>query len=338
MAAAPRALVTGATGLVGSHVVERLRADGWIVRALVRDAAAGQWLESLGCGERATGVITDADAVARAAAGCELIVHAAGVITPRGGWEDFRRTNLDGTHAVIAAAARAGARLLHLSSIAVYGPTARYRPGGRPTDESTPLTPLPDDAHYARSKRESEAVVLDAHARGRIWAAAVRPCVIYGRRDRQFTPRVARALRAGVAPLPGGGGSIFSIVHAANVADAAVHVAGSDQAGGRAYNTANDPPVTVARFVRLAGAGLGRTVRVVPIPLVVARLGVAVAGGAARLAGLGGLGNMLAGSVEWLTRDNPFSSERIRADLGWSPRVTPDEGVPDAFRWWRERA
>ncbi|HZW74460.1 MAG TPA: NAD-dependent epimerase/dehydratase family protein, partial [Caldimonas sp.] len=109
----PRALVTGATGLVGSHVVDQLLAQGWTVRALVRRpepelAARGVDL--------AVGDVRDAGSFARAAEGNDVLFHTAAVVTSGGGWEAFRRPNVDGTRNAIAAAARAGARLLHVSS------------------------------------------------------------------------------------------------------------------------------------------------------------------------------------------------------------------------------
>ena len=96
----------------------------------------------------------------------------------------------------IAAAESAKARLVHVSSVAVYGSSGRYAPAGRKTDESTPLPPLPERAYYARSKRESEELVLGAHRAGRVWATTLRPDVIYGPRDRQFVPRIARCCAA----------------------------------------------------------------------------------------------------------------------------------------------
>ena len=115
------ALVTGATGLVGSHIVERLLRDGWRVRALVRSPSPE--LTALGV-ETVLGDVLDADRVAGAAAGIDVIFHTAAAVMSRGGWETFRRLNVDGTRNVIAAAARASARLMHLSSVAVYGPRA----------------------------------------------------------------------------------------------------------------------------------------------------------------------------------------------------------------------
>jgi nucleoside-diphosphate-sugar epimerase len=331
----PTALVTGATGLVGSYIVERLLADGWRVHALVRDASRAGPLSRLGV-ELQPGDVLDAGRFAAAARRADVVFHAAAVVTPRGGWKEFQRVNIDGTRHAVAAASRAGARLLHVSSVAVYGPAARYTtPRGAKTDEDVALRPLPATAFYARSKRESEEIVLSAHERGEVWATAVRPSVIYGRRDRQFVPRVARLLRRGFAPTIGGGHSTLAIVHAANVADGAVRAAASDAAGGKAYNVANDFEVSVRDFYRLAAEGLGRRVRIVSVPMPIARTALAVVG-AVGPAIFGSQMNVVtaSSSLDFITRDNPFSSERARREVGWKPTVPPEVGIPDAFRWW----
>lgn len=326
-----RALVTGATGLVGSYVVERLLRDGWSVRALVRQPS--RFIDELGAAS-AVGDVLDAEGFSRAAAGCDVIVHAAAAITPHGGWEAFRRLNVDGALAAIAAAERSGARLVQVSSVAVYGPQGRYRDDGGKTTEDAVLGPLPQRAYYARSKRESEQLVMQAHAGGRIWATAVRPCVVYGRRDRQFVPRVARLLRFGVAPIIGDGNTTFSIVHAANVADGIVRAPLIERAGGQAYNLANDFGVTVRRFFALAGEGLGRRLRLLSISPGLARGGLGALKSTLRVLTGGRMSVVSTASLDWFTRDNPFSSERARRELGWSPTVRPEDGIPEAFRWW----
>ena len=330
----PTALVTGATGLVGNHVVQRLKREGWTVRALVRDAARAGALSRAGV-DLATGDTLEPTGFARAARGCDVVFHAAAAITPRGGWEAFNGPNVQGTRNAIAAAASAKARLVHVSSVAVYGEEERYvraTPGR--TDEESPLATIPDTSFYARSKRESEQLVLEAHAAGKIWATAVRPCVVYGPYDRQFVPRVARLLRHGVAPLVNGGRLTLSIVHAANVADGMLRAAQHDGAGGRTYNLANDHEVTVAEFVRLASVGMGVRIRAFSIPR---PLAAGVFGAFTLLAPLV-MGDRFSGfvssSLDFISRDNPFSSARARQELGWDPPVRPEDGVPDAFRWW----
>ncbi len=327
------ALITGATGLVGSYVVERLVADGWRVRSLVRNRAAAGWLQSMGA-ELAQGDVLDAESFRSAAAGCDVIIHAAALVTTGRRWEDFRRMNVEGATNAIDAAERSGARLLQVSSVAVYGMGARYRDA--PTDENAPLAPLRPGNHYGRSKRESEQLVLQAHEGGRIWSTAVRPSVVYGRRDRQFVPRVARLLRHGVMPLIGGGRSILAVVHAANVADGIAVAAVADKAGGRAYNLANDHDITVADFVRLAARGLKQRVRTVPVALPVARAAVAALAWVIAIGRGPSFGAQTRASLDYLTRNNPFTSQRARHELGWEPRMKPETGVPEAFEWYRE--
>jgi len=325
----PTALVTGATGLVGSHVVERLQRDGWRVRALVRDPTRAGWLTRAGA-ELVAGDTLAPSTLPPAVGGCDYVFHTAAAVTSDGGWDAFRRPNVDGTRNVVEATASAGGRLVHVSSVAVYGAGARYSTSGAKTGEDTPLAPLGRHSYYARSKRESEQLVLEAHAQGRLWATAVRPDVVYGERDRQFVPRIAKLLRFGVAPIVGGGGTTLPVVHAANVADGMVRAATHAAAGGRAYNLANDFDVTVAEFFRLAATGLGEQLRFVSIPTPVAHVVMHVV---ARIAPAR-LRSSLRQSVDFLTRDNPFTSERARNELGWDPPVRPERGVVDAFRWY----
>ena len=327
-----RALVTGATGLVGSYIVERLRNDKWDVRALVRSRAS--WLESLGV-ECVNGDVLDAESLAGAARDCDVIFHTAAAVTTGGGWEAFRRLNIDGTANAIAAAERAKARLVHLSSVAVYGPEARYQKSVK-TDETMTLGPLPEEMYYARSKRDSEALVMEAHTAGRIWATAVRPDVIYGRRDRQFVPRIARILTLGIAPSIDRGKATLAMVHGANVADGAVRAALSERAGGRAYNLANDFDVTARDFFLLAGVGLGKRVRLFEISKPAAQRTIGGAIMALKTLSMGRMSVLSKDSLDFLMRDNPFTSERARREIGWAPTMRHEEGIPDAFRWWRE--
>jgi nucleoside-diphosphate-sugar epimerase len=176
--------------------------------------------------------------------------------------------------------------------------------------------------------------VLEAHAEGRIWATAVRPDVIYGPRDRQFVPRAARVLRFGFAVVIGGGRSTLAIVHAANVADGAVLAATSDVAGGRAYNLTNDFDVTVREFITLAGEGLGKRVHVASVPKGVARGALGAVKAVTRLVAGNSLDLALDSSLDMMTKDNPFTSDLARRELGWVPRVEPRVGIPEAFRWW----
>ncbi len=326
-----RALVTGATGMLGSYIAERLRKDGWSVRALVRSRDRGSWLVGIGV-ELVDGHLENVDSLTAAARSCDAVFHAAAAIGSGGDWEEYRRANVVGTRNVVDAASRAGARLVHVSSTAVYGGARYYH---EPTDELAPLPDLPAHDVYGRSKQEAEAVVFQAHRAGRLWAAVVRPPAMYGRRDRQLAPRLGPVLERGVFGRIAGGRTTLALVHARHVAEGAVLAATREIAAGKAYLLANDFPVTVTDLILYAEAGLGRRIYAPGVPMWVGRGCFAALQGVLWAIGRGSLARHAAGTLKMLTRDNPFTSHRARSELGWSPSIPPDVGLTEAFRFWK---
>ncbi len=326
-----RALVTGATGMLGSYICTHLLDRGWSVTALGRSARGPAWLEALGV-TWAVGSLEDAASLERAARGCEVVFHAAAVIGSGGDWRSFHRGNVGGTANVVRAAELARARLVHISSTAVYG-RARYR--DEPTHECVPLPDLPAHDVYGRSKQEAEALVLRAHTAGRVWAAAVRPPVMYGLRDRQFAPRVGPVLSRGIFPRIGGGTTTLALVHAGSVAEGAFLAATTDAAGGGAFLLTNDHPVTVTGLIDAAERGLGRRIWAPDVPTQLGRAGFGVLKGVLQGVGRGDLARHARGTLEMLTRDNPFTSVRARSELGWAPSVNPVDALAESFAWWR---
>ncbi len=177
------ALVTGVTGFIGAHVARELLDAGWSVRGLVRPAtmSGGRWDADV---EPRVGDIMDAEAVLRAAAGCDAIFHVAAVYSlARHRAREIEHVNTAGTANAIAAARAAGARLVHTSSVATIGIPA----GGEPGDEDTPLDPASMIGAYKRSKLASEMMVMQA-AREGLWATVVNPSAPVGPGDWRPTP------------------------------------------------------------------------------------------------------------------------------------------------------
>lgn len=187
--------------MVGSHTTQQLRAAGHTVRAVVRDAAGADLVQFLG-GTPIRGRIEDESCWATAAT-ADAIVHTAALVTQPLSWETYQAVNVIGTRYAAQAAARSGARLVHLSSVSVYG---RRPPTSRGVvDEDAPWTPLVGADYYARSKRQAEQALWSVTRENGIPAVALRPCVTYGERDRVFLPHVIRALKFGIAPVIGHG-------------------------------------------------------------------------------------------------------------------------------------
>ncbi len=328
------ALVTGATGLLGSYLVERLLEDGWGVRALVRRPEQARWLEEAGATLFA-GDIADRPSITSAASGCSLVFHAAASVGVGIDWETFRLGNVEGTENVLQASAASGARLVFVSTTGVFG-RARYRE--LPTDESVPLPELPEHEVYGRSKQAAERLVLEAHERGTVWTAIVRPPVMYGVRDRQFVPRIAPIFQRGFFPLLGGGASTMSLTHARSIAEGALLVGTNESAGGKIYHLTDDFPITVSDLVRYGAEGLGCRVRRIHIPTAVAKVGFGILKPLLIAVGRGDLAPHTEGALDMLTRNNPFTSRRAREELGWVPTTRPEVGLPEAFRSWEVQA
>ncbi len=326
-----RIFLTGGTGLLGSHLVEGLRAGGCEVRALVRPGSDARHLASQGC-ELVIGDVGDAAEVhARRVEGCEGVVHAAAMIYGAPSLEAARAVNVEGTRRVLQGAGLGGVGIaVHVSSVAVYG-----NPPG-PMSEEVPLThPLPPWDYYGRSKREGEKVATEVHGRHGMRVTILRPPAVFGERDRLFLPRLLRWLRRPVLLLPGSGRTLLPLVYAGNLVPVVERVLGG-RGGGEVFNVTRDVEVTLRSLCEGLGRELGLAPRLVEIPGGLARgaaewierLGV-------RIPGAGDL--PLSRAARLALEDNPYPADKARTVLGWEPPFSLDQAVARVGQWLRDR-
>ena len=325
----PRVLITGASGLVGSHAAARFQEEGWAVRALVRADSDVRFLEELGT-ELVLADVTRPDTLSGAAEDCRAVIHAAAHLGGAAPWERYREVNVEGTRHVLTEAVRAGCRrFVHVSSVAVYGDPSRQE---LPIDEASPVdTPLGPRDHYERSKRMAERAVRRA-AEGMVEWTVLRPAVVTGERDRHFAPRVAELTDRSLLVTVGDGGNRLPLVYAGNVAEACLLAATREEAAGRVYNLTFDGGITQRRLVEMT-APTGATV--LPLPRAPVELAARLADGLASLAGGGDSRVWNARRVWFLSRPDPFLSRRISRELGWHASVTTVEGWRRTLRWLR---
>lgn len=313
-------LVTGAAGLVGSHVLEALRLRGERPRALVREHSRA-FVQALGA-EAVVGDVTDAVTWQRAAQGARAIIHAAALVTTPVSFDEYTRVNVGGTRLAVEAARRTGARLIHISSVAVYGRTEVYAAAERGVTESYPFQPLPASDFYARTKRAAEQLVQQDVGKGGLSAVAIRPNVIYGERDRLFTSRLIATLKRGLLPHIGPGTNHLSCVYVGNVASAILAVLDAPaRPGFHAYNVTRDAPplLTQREYFATFAAALGRRPRFIPVPIPVVRVGLAIWTGLLRLLRPGRYAGLGGSAVSFLLGENPYPIDKIRDELGWTP-------------------
>ncbi|HKD11154.1 MAG TPA: NAD-dependent epimerase/dehydratase family protein [Thermoanaerobaculia bacterium] len=315
------ALVTGATGFLGGHVVRALDGLGWRVRALARDPPRAATLLPAGT-EIYGGDLSAATDLEGACRDCEAIVHVAGLVKARG-LEDYREVNARGTERLLRAAARSapGALFLLVSSQAAVGP-ARM---GRPVAESDAPRPI---SWYGLSKREGEEAVEC------LWAGAwiiVRPAVIYGPGDRGLLT-IFRAAARGMVPVPGDGRHIQVIAAEEAAAAIARAVERRDLVGRRGFLC--DPEPIAVRALCVAIASLPpKPARLVRVPDFAVRAAGLLASIGERALGRSLAFNsdkareILAG--EWVCDPLP-----LRRDLGLGAPTPLEDGLRETWNWY----
>ncbi|GIW88673.1 MAG: oxidoreductase [Isosphaeraceae bacterium] len=329
-------LVTGATGLLGSHLAEQLVARGHSVRALVRPTSQTGFLQRLGV-ELVLGDLTDVDACRRAVRGVRLVFHAAAKVGDWGRWEEFQRDCLEATERLAQAACDAGIeRFVHISSTSAYGHPPE---GGPPLDETAPLGqnlwPVWDD--YTRSKVLCEQILWRMAQRDGLPLTVLRPSWLYGERDRTTTARLVRRLRRGGIPLIGPGDNPLSAIYAGCVADAAISAATHPAARGQAYNVTDQGPITQLAFFDLWARALGvqPSRRRFSYPLVFAAAWALEA--TARLTRSRHPPTITRYATWLMGRNLAYSSAKIRNQLGWTHQIEYPESIARTVAWFTQQ-
>ncbi len=262
-----KAFVSGATGFLGSHVVERLLLHGHEVQALARPSSDTRFLESTAA-RIVRGDVTDVASLKRAVAGCDTVIHTAAVVGEWQPWDEFYRVGVMGTRNMLDAAIAAGVRrFVHVSSIAVYG----LQLHGRVVHEYDPYEHHPEPwNHYVREKVQSERLAFRYYERGAIEVTAVRPSVIWGSRDRAAFPRMSDLLKGPLAGVIGRGRNRIPSVSAPDVADVCLRAAAAPLAAGRAYNVSSAETHSQSELMRLIAGLIGVRAPRIHVPFGVA--------------------------------------------------------------------
>jgi len=234
-------LVTGATGFVGQHLMDRLRERGEALRPLVRDARDAERLRSLNV-EPVVGDVTDLAALARAMTGVDTVIHLAAITVEKVA-ATFERVNARGARNVADAARNAGvARFLYLSV------------NGARDDPRYP---------YVRSKWRGEQAVV---ASG-IPYTVLRPSLIFGRGEQFCAALASLARRSPVMPIAGDGKTLFQPVWVEDVCSCLLKALDDDAYLGRVYEVGGPEQLSYDEIVDIVMRVLGKRRRKVHVPL-----------------------------------------------------------------------
>ncbi len=324
-----KVLVTGGGGFLGSAIVRQLRARGDAVRSFSR--SEHPHLAALGT-EQARGDIADAEAVERAAEGCDAVIHVAAKAGIWGPAAEYEAANVHGTMNVIAACRRHRIRRL------VYTSTPSVVAAGHDIEGGNESLPYPDRflADYPRTKAIAEGGVRCANT-PELATVALRPHLIWGPEDIHLIPRLLKRARAGKLRIVGSGRNRVDVTYVDNAADA--HLAALDRLtpgspiAGRAYFISQGDPVELWPFIN-------RILDLVGLPPVSRRVPFRVAYGVGsvletwyRWLGLRGEPAMTRFVASQLAHSHWFDISAARRDLGYAPQISTEEGLRRLARW-----
>jgi nucleoside-diphosphate-sugar epimerase len=312
-----RALVTGGTGFLGSHLTAALLDASFEVRVLDVNPPEGSGGE---CAEFIQGDVRDRGTVERAAEGCEVVVDNAALVPVSGASaEEFRSVNLEGCRTTLEAVRGTGAYLLHISSSAIYGVPVEL-----PVTERTPFAPFEP---YGRSKAEADRLVASAREDG-LGAASLRPRTLLGPGRLGLFDFIFSRVRAGKAvPLFGRGRNRIQLCDVADFCAACLaaierRAVGDFNIGATSFGTARED---VEALIEHAGTGA----RALPLPA------GAISASMALLDRLG-----LSPFTRWHWKTAPvsfyFDTTKAREELGWEPSHSNAEALCAAYDHWLE--
>lgn len=318
-------LVTGATGLLGGHLLQALQQRDESIRALVLPVEDATKLEAQGI-EVVRGDITDASTLIPAVKNIEIVIHLAGMMGVNRPLADYRLANVTGSENIYHAAQAAGVRrFVHTSSHTVYG-----LGHGRFLIEEDPLRPDPDP--YSITKTEGDYLIQRLMSTGKMETVILRPGTFFGPGDRLHYGRMAQRMKQGKGVIIGRGNNALPFCYVTDIAQGFLLAAYHEKAPGTIYNITNDRPLTQLEIFNTIADDIDgqRPTRHLPyLPIYYGSIGAEMFAAITRTKPVvTRLGAMMFGS------DNKHSIEKARRELGYEPAVDLRDGLRLAAAWF----
>jgi dihydroflavonol-4-reductase len=322
-----KALVTGANGFVGSHLVEGLLHNGYQVRCLVRKTSKLKWLSGLNV-EYVYCDIAERDSLRDAVKHVDLVFHCAGLTKARNR-EEYFKANAGGTKNLITACLENNPKLkrfVYVSSQAAVGPGADEKP----LDESVPCRPI---TYYGESKLKGEKIALD-HV-SKLPITIVRPPAVYGPRDTDILG-FFKVANSGFRISFGFGQSFLSLVYVKDLADGIILAAEKPQSVGQTYFIADDRVYSWREAFEIIARVLDKRTIPLRIPRSFVFSVAFVTQSFCRLFGKTAVLNVQK-AREITRRYWGLDVSKAETQLGFSAEHDLAEGAEQTVKWYREK-
>jgi len=321
------ALVTGATGFIGSHLVDLLLKQKYAVRVLLRRTSDTVWLQGLPI-EYVYGDLFDTNALREAVAGVDYVFHSAGVTKAKTAAEYFRG-NTEGVKNLLDAVTQNNPglkRFVQISSQTAAGPS----PGKTPITEETTPRPI---TTYGRSKLAGEEAC--AERLGRIPITIIRPPAVYGPRDRDIF-EFFNTMSKGLQPMVGMKEKFVSLIHVGDLVRGFLMAAESENAIGQTYFLSSSQVYGWKEVGEVARRIIGKTAFRVKIP----EAGVFAIAAVSEFFGLFSRKPVLINLEKARDMVQDYwtcDSSKANRDFGYVQEITLDEGIRNTVEWYKSK-
>ncbi len=322
----PNVLVTGGTGFIGSHLIQRLVSKGRQVRVLCRPTSSLNALPAEGV-EFVFGDVADSTSVQQAMAGIEVLYHLAA--TTGGDWAAHYQGTVVGTQNVLQAAAEVGIRkVIYVSSLGVLH--ASCFPNNGVVDEAFPLEQHPEArGDYSRAKLEAERIARQFAEEGRLPVCIIRPGLVYGSGKAEFLSDAGFRVSNSLVLVVGLGARRLGLTHVENLVDALLLAEQSEDSRGRPYHIVDPDQPTVRQYIWAYRRNTGERLTALYIPTFVWSMGFGLLDRLLRLARHSS--RNLRYRLCSITRGPQYDTNRAQKELGWVAGITFEEAMRRAL-------
>ena len=320
-----KVLVTGGTGFTGKALIKRLLGEGHQVIALdYKEGVKSQEIREWGA-DVVIGSVTDKETVGRCIEGVDVVHHIAAAFreldVPNSHYE---KVNVGGTLNVLEAAFQAKVRkFIYCSTCGVHGNI-----DNPPADEDAPIQPAD---YYQKTKYDAEPLVNHFFEKG-LNTVILRPAGIFGPGDPERFFMIFKRVAGGSFPMFGSGKTYYHSLYIDNLVDAFMLAMQEGRGDGRAYLIADAKFVEIEELVRKVAKAMNVNVRIPHFPV----LPVVLAGHLCEKLWkpFGASPPIFPRRVDWYRQNRAFKIDRARAELGYKPAVSLDEGLRRTYRWY----
>lgn len=319
-------VVTGASGFVGSHLVDLLLTKGHHVKCLIRKTSNPRWIkdkpvEIVDCG------LYDKEALKKELKDVDYLFHVAGIVKAKD-WEGYYRGNVETTKNLLETVKEVNPsikRVILISSLTACGPSL----DGKPVTEKTEPHPI---TRYGQSKYEEEKLANTFMSS--IPITIIMPHAVYGERDTEIF-QYFQLYKAGLLPLIGFGEKHLNLIHVSDLVNGIYLASTSEKSIGQKYFMASEEIYTWPRIGEAISKAFGKKAITIRLPHFLIYTVAAVAQFFSMFSKNAATFN-LEKARDWVQKNWTCDVSKAMNDLGYRQKVSLDEGIKRSIDWYKE--